>query len=278
MSLNAVIFGDLHCRFADIERVADEADRSDPPLCIFVGDFGFGDKRRVEGLEPRKWPLLDGRSPDEVLAPLVSLGCRLLYLLGNHDHDNEDQYLPIMRSKALNWTRNLDGRVVEVDGVRIAGLGGTFKQKAWWPGLEPTYASAEEYLADNPRRVWNFRNPWAGAREPHAKDRMNVGDRGSIFMDDFDAMRSLRADVLVTHEPPGSDFVRSLGATSWGVITELAEDMGAKAIIHGHVHHDYEEVLENDITVFGRGLSHGTHLDLGRFRPDFNDGRQLRFA
>jgi Icc-related predicted phosphoesterase len=278
MTLNAVIFGDLHCRFDDVERVADEIDRSEPPLCIFVGDFGFGDRRRIGGMDPRKWPFVDGRSPDEVLAPLVSLGCRFLYILGNHDHDNEDQYLPVVRSRALHWTRNLDGRVVEVDGVRIAGLGGTFKQKAWMPGGDAPYESAAHYLERNPKKVWHFRNPWAGHVQPHAKDRMNPGDRGSIFFDEFQALRGLQADVLVTHEPPGSDYVRSVGASCWDVISDLAQDMGAKAIIHGHVHHDYEETLDNGITVFGRGLAHGTFLDLGRFRPDFSDDRQMHYA
>lgn len=271
MSLNAVIFGDLHCRFDDIERVADEADRSDPPLCIFVGDFGFGDRTSVDGLDHRKWPLTDGRSPDEVLAPLASIGCRFLYVLGNHDHDNEGQYLPILRSRTLHWTRNLDGRVVEVDGVRIAGLGGVFKEKAWLPGTDPSYASAEDYLAANPKRVWNCRNPWSELREPRAKDRMTPSDRGSIFVDEFEALRSLRADVLVTHEPPASGYLRSVGVAGWSVISDLAEDMGVAAIVHGHIHRDYDDVLDNGISVFGRGISHGTSIDLGRFRPDYQE-------
>lgn len=279
MTLNAVIFGDLHCRFDDIERVADEIDRSEPPLCLFVGDFGFGDRSRVDGLDHRKWPLLDGRCPDEVLSPLSSLGCRFLYVLGNHDYDNETQYLPILRSETLHWSRNLHGRVVEVDGVRIAGLGGTFKQSAWKPGVDTRYESAEDFLAANPGMVWHTRNPWDGQVEPRAKDRMYPAHRGSIFPDEVEGLRRLRADVLVTHEPPGTDYLRERSpGMGWDLIADLARDMGASALVHGHIHCDYEERLDNGITVLGRGLSHGTSIDLGQFRPNCSDERRLRYA
>lgn len=251
MTLETIVFGDPHCDFTAIEEAAYDIDPLNPPLCIFLGDFGFGDKV-VKG----STILRDGRSPDEILAPLTDLGCRILYILGNHDFDNEDQYLPIRNSTVMR-VGNLNRSVVEIDGVRIAGLGGIFGGRVWntkaWERGEP---DAMKYRT---------RAEFALAKKSRWMDGLAVPHRAFIFPEDIDHMRDLRADILVTHEAPYSEVASETGHQ---VLGRLAEEMGVKAIIHGHLHHAYETELESGIAVIGRGKSDFVKMDLRQYAHD----------
>ncbi len=87
--------------------------------------------------------------------------------------------------------RNLHGRVLDVAGVRIGGLGGVFRERVWMPPSEPVHASAGEFL-----RVAGTGNKWRGG--------LPLRHRTTIFADAYYGLAKIRADVLVTHEAPGA--------------------------------------------------------------------------
>lgn len=51
---------------------------------------------------------------------------------GNHDTDNVENYQNLFED-GLFKSRNLHGRIVEIDGLRFAGLGGVFRGEVWFP-------------------------------------------------------------------------------------------------------------------------------------------------
>ena len=57
------------------------------------------------------------------------------WIPGNHDTDNEENYDNLFGSELSD--RNLHGRVIEIDGVRIAGLGGVFRGQVWRHRVKP---------------------------------------------------------------------------------------------------------------------------------------------
>ena len=151
---------------------------------------------------------LEGIDPDTVY-----------FIHGNHDTDSELNYDNLWGSGLAE--RNIDGRVVTLpSGLRLAGLGGVFRESVWYPTL-PTAPK--------------FRNRAEHARATPRQDRFRggVGRRhwSSIYPDDFDRLATLRADVLVTHEAPGYHN------NGFAILDTLAQSLGVKAAIHGH-HHD----------------------------------------
>ena len=151
---------------------------------------------------------LEGIDPDTVY-----------FIHGNHDTDSELNYDNLWGSRLAE--RNIDGRVVTLpSGLRLAGLGGVFRESVWYPTL-PTAPK--------------FRNRAEHARATPRQDRFRggVGRRhwSSIYPDDFDRLATLRADVLVTHAAPGYHN------NGFAILDTLAQSLGVKAAIHGH-HHD----------------------------------------
>lgn len=254
MSLETIVFGDPHCNYTAIEEAALDIDPANPPLCIFVGDFGFGDT--VGNKKTHDAVLLDPRPADEILRPLTDLGCQILYVMGNHDFENERQYSKFLESRTLR-TGNLHRRVIEVDGVRIAGLGGIFAGHVWEPNLWDL--GLPESLK------FHTRAQYALEKKSKWKDGLAIPHRQIIFPEDIEYMRTLEADILVMHEAPFSDETDDKGHH---VLNRLAEEMGVKAIIHGHLHWAYKTELESGIVVHGRGKSDSFKLDLGGFRND----------
>lgn len=77
---------------------------------------------------------------------------------------------------------------------------------------------------------------------------MPLRHRASIFRSDAAVLQYQKADILITHEAPTSlDY-------GFRALDQLAEDLSAKVIIHGHHHHSYEGVLRNGVKVRGAGL------------------------
>ncbi len=66
------------------------------------------------------------------------------WILGNHDTDSDPDHDNLFGAELAH--RNLHGRVVEIAGVRVAGLGGIFRESIWSPLLEPAYRSAADRL------------------------------------------------------------------------------------------------------------------------------------
>jgi len=206
-------FGDPHGNFDTFHEVV----RSErPEVAIFLGDMGL-------------------QRPFE--EEIGDAGCEVYWIHGNHDTDAE-QYHDFLFNSALA-ERNLCNRVVEVGGLRIAGLGGVFRGTVWHPrpknpgdAIEPPrFRSRGEFISAHRRTTWRGGLPRK--------------QRSTIFPEDFEILSSLKADILVTHEAP------SCHQFGFEVIDHLAERMGVHTIIHGHHHTDYVATLPNGIAVVG---------------------------
>ena len=138
------------------------------------------------------------------------------FIHGNHDTDSAADYDNLFGSQLAD--RNLHGRVVEIAGVQIAGLGGIFRGQVWRPPEDPNYRSAEDFA-----RTQGAGNRW--------RDGLSLKHRSTIFPDKYDQLAKLRAEVLVTHEAP---VVHPHG---FDAIDHLARQMQAHTTFHGH-HHD----------------------------------------
>ncbi len=156
----------------------------------------------------------------------------LKWIFGNHDMDSETMYDNLFQDRQ----GALHGRVEEVAGVRIAGLGGVFKGKVWRPDSLPVFRRERDFLNTLDRRKW-----WRGG--------LPLKMRYAIFPEDYDRLSLQRADILVTHEGPESHQhgFRALG--------DLARQMRVQIMLHGHHHVDYEALIHGGIKVYGLGLA-----------------------
>ncbi len=181
----------------------------------------------VRAQRPRALVLLgDIEAPvplQELMAPIEALGTQVWFIPGNHDTDRAPSWAALQA-----WPeRNLHGRVVEVAGVRIAGLGGIFRDEIWRPesSMAPRFDSLPAYL-DHLRRCthpddWDIRQQSLQVIKHHS----------SLFPDVFDVLAAQGADVLVTHEAP------SCHPQGFAGIDDLARALGVHTLFHGH-HHD----------------------------------------
>jgi Predicted phosphoesterases, related to the Icc protein len=265
MELETIIFGDPHCDFTAVEEVAMSVDPARPPLCIFVGDFGFTDvelSNWEQGTSRHGLPRIDTRTPDEILRPLADLGCRILHVRGNHDFDDQAQYGAVIGSHVLRGG-NLHCRVVEINGVRIAGLEGVFGGP-WQPKLNAIASPNRQHWLDTNKSYKN------GQRWCHSLEKqwgippgLQVRHRQFIWPDEYEYLRTLEADVLITHEAPLSPEC----PRGYQQINDLAADMGVKVIIHGHTHREYETLLENGVESRCAPIKSYLHLDLSQYAP-----------
>lgn len=143
------------------------------------------------------------------LADILGL-TEVFWIHGNHDTD-EERYYDNLCGSALG-ERGMRLRVIEIAGIRIAGLGGVFRQKIW-----DGYESPEAYL-----KSCGAGNRWRGG--------LPLRHRSSIFKSEIAALAAQRADVLVTHEAP------DLHEYGHPALTSLAATMGARKAFHGHQH------------------------------------------
>ncbi len=206
--------GDPHGRFGHLIEAV-HAHR--PAAVILLGD-----------VQPQK-PL------DIALAEILN-STEVHFIHGNHDTDSDADVDNLFGSTLA--ARNLHGRVVEIAGLRIAGLGGIFRQKIWAPP-EP----------------WHFESPAVYAAQCGKGNLWRGGiprkHRSSIFPIDYFALMHQRADILVTHEAP------SAHPNGWAAIDDLARSLQVRKAFHGHHHDnlDYSEFnRQRDFQVTGVGL------------------------
>ena len=95
--------GDPHGRF---DHIISLVKLHQPAAIVFLGDLECGLPLNV------------------ILKPILDL-TQIWFIHGNHDTDTQAHWDNLTQSGLGH--RNLHGRVVEIDGVRIAGLGGTFE-------------------------------------------------------------------------------------------------------------------------------------------------------
>ncbi|MFP4398178.1 MAG: metallophosphoesterase [Desulfonatronovibrio sp.] len=116
---------------------------------LFMGD-PHGDFqpaiRKAEEFRPEALILLGDQQPEASLDRIVrDISCPVWWILGNHDSD-QPHYL---KNHFSHWDFNLGNRVVEIAGIRIAGLGGEFRQEVWhpWDGEgRPKWNRRQDYL------------------------------------------------------------------------------------------------------------------------------------
>lgn len=101
------LLGDNHGNFDHVlETVEVSGER--PAAVIFLGD-------------------LECPAPfSACVAPIEAAGIQCWAIPGNHDSDTAENYTNLF-DDPLFHERNLHGRVVEIDGIRVAGLGGIFR-------------------------------------------------------------------------------------------------------------------------------------------------------
>lgn len=233
-----LLFGDNHGHFRHIIEAV-EAEK--PDAIVLLGD-----------IEPQR--------PLEVeLAPI--LGKTIVrFVHGNHDTDTDFNVRNVFESKLAHC--NLDGRVENICGVRIAGLGGIFRGKVWYPPEASKFASYADWLNASRRSI----KPGAFDQVQSTAARTH---RSTIFPDMYDRLSLLQADVLVTHEAP------SCHKYGFPAIDDLARALGVKAAFHGH-HHDslnYRDQWENlGFMAHGVGFCGVKDLDGAMVRPgDFDE-------
>jgi len=170
-------------------------------------------------LMPRAVILLGDNTPDRALHEELELALgitNIWWIPGNHDTDSAEYYDRQFHSKLAE--RNLHGRVVNIEGMRVAGLGGVFRTKIWNDNSKAN-ASAQSYAKSLPQA-----ERW--------RDGVPLRHRSTIFRADIDALSRRQADVLITHEAPN---LHEFGSV---VITALARTMRVRRAFHGHHHID----------------------------------------
>lgn len=208
-------YGDPHGCYAPLLK---EWERRDPSDVILIGDMDL------------ERPLTDE------LEPLFRRGTAVWWIYGNHDCDNETWYRNLTESHPEG---NLGNRVQSMCGLRVAGLGGVYRGRIWYPdGKEPPrFETREAYLATLPKS-----HRWRGG--------LPMRQRATIFPEDHELLGRQRADILVCHEAPSTHETGG-----FPVIDDLARKMGIRLIVHGHHHRGYEAELEGGIKVQGLAIA-----------------------
>ena len=196
-------YGDLHGKFS---HVLETVHKHRPEAIVLLGD--------VQAQRPLELEL------DEVLCLT-----EIWWIQGNHDTDSHKDHDNLFQSALAD--RNLHGRVVEIDGIRIGGLGGIFREKIWWPvpmGTKPTQPGLDDFQ----RHLDEQLSYGLISREKYRGEMLK--HQSTIFWRDWYGLYAKSADILVTHEAP------SCHPHGFVAIDELASSMGVKQAFHGHQH------------------------------------------
>jgi len=154
---------------------------------------------------------------------------KIWWIAGNHDFESPEKHNNLFNSALAD--KNLHLKVTEIAGLRVVGLGGIFLGRVWYPPQQPKWQGKEHYLNNQSLKV--------------QQAEMALKYKSAIWYDEFEALKSLKADVLVSHEAPGSH------RHGFHVIGELAEAMGVQQIFHGHLHENYVSFIKKNIKVSG---------------------------
>lgn len=206
--------GDVHGNIRGLGRALANA-ASRPKAVILVGDLG---------------------PPEPVgswLAPVRGLGIETWFIHGNHETDSNAVFLNMFHSPGSE--QNLNGRVVDIGGLRFAGLGGVFREEIWYPPQTPRFSNYDAYYDHWMPKTPKFQRhalPELAALvgKPVFNERMRK-HYSSIFPDVYHHLADQSADVLIVHEAP------SCHPNGFAAIDLLAQTMGVRWVVHGH-HHD----------------------------------------
>lgn len=150
--------------------------------------------------------------------------CDIWFIHGNHDSKTVAAFNALWGSEWKN--RNLHTKVVEIEGKRIAGLGGVFRGQIWMPPNRPMFFDPIHFCQYCPQeKLWNGGLP--------------LRHRTSIFPADIETLSEQQADILICHEAPKPHI------SGFAVINQLAEKMGVQQIYHGHHHENIDYSKSN---------------------------------
>ncbi len=216
--------GDCHGSISHVLTMLESVVRR-PAAVVFLGD-------------------MEMRLPfDQVVAPIEEMGVEVWFIHGNHDTDTPEIYRCLFESAYKS--RNLHGRVVEVAGLRVAGLGGVFRGSVWYPRVscdEISYFNGYADFVASQRRLWPQR---IRADEAQYLSRGKfLQHRSTIFKNDWASLAAKRADILVTHEAP------SCHPHGFVAIDQLARCLGVQSSFHGHHHDCLDYKVMNDVLKF----------------------------
>ena len=212
-------------------------------MILFVGDCHGDFEPILEAAASATAVILLGdQEPLDDLASILGpeIAAKTWWIFGNHDSD-DPEYIKHHSSMA---DRNLHCRVVEIDDLRIAGLGGTFRSNVLGVDRQTT-------LSDLPHvRPQDTRQSLALIRKDK---KLAPQDHTTIFPEDLNFMTRLasktRVDILVTHEAPES---HKLG---YRILGDAARALKARIHIHGHHHERYDAIIDGGVRVAGVGMS-----------------------
>ena len=208
-----LMFGDVHGGF---KHVLTAVTKNKPAAIIFLGD--------LEASKPLEKELAD---------VMTLLNGQVYFIHGNHDTDQQAFYDNLFNSSLAD--HNLHGKVMEIDGLKVAGLGGIFRSEIWHPEQlandgqdfsDTSYLNYQEYeVFEKNQHSWSQRgNP------AHLENKL-LKHKSSIFFEDWYELSQKKCDLLVTHEAP------SCHPHGFRAIDQLAREMNATSTFHGH-HHD----------------------------------------
>jgi predicted phosphodiesterase len=226
--MTIVFIGDIHQMWDRVERGLSHLG-TQPKAAVILGDVQC-DK-----------PL------DVVAAPLLSRGITVHWIFGNHDNDGGPgmwRFLTAPEHNPMTSERSLHACITEVEGVRIAGLGGTFRPRIWDPPSPPRL-HGRDALPDDVRQMGRL---W---RPEHIEALVHSLGTTAIWPEDYDFLASQRADILVTHEAPSSHPAGS------AALDALARAMGARLIVHGHHHVNYLATAGDGLQALGVAAAWG---------------------
>lgn len=220
-----LFFGDIHGEekgaFKYVENVVKA---KEPNAIIFLGDLGA------------QKPL------EQELAKVLNL-TDVYFIHGNHDSEDQNCYDNLFKSSLAH--KNLHGKVVDIDGKKIGGLGGVFRKEIWHPQINDgkDFKNYQAYYASllEQERVIQLKKTGKNEEVKTLTDPVLLNKAlthtSSIFYDDYWKLAEMECDVLVTHEAPSC---HPYGFTE---IDDLAKFMGASHTFHGH-HHDRLDYTE----------------------------------
>ncbi|MGZ8153544.1 MAG: metallophosphoesterase family protein [Methylovulum sp.] len=199
--------GDPH---GDFQAIIAAVHKHKPEAVVLLGDYDLD------------------RPLEKCLQEIIDL-TEIWWIAGNHDFQSPCKYNNLFNSALAD--KGLHLKVTEIAGLRVAGLGGIFLGRVWYPPQEPKWSDKQHYL----------RSQSATNRQPG----LSLKYQSAIWHNEFQALKTLKADILVTHEAPGSH------RHGFSVIGDLATAMGVKHIFHGHLHENYSRTIKNNIQVYG---------------------------
>ncbi len=206
--MSILIFGDPHGDWGPLRvAIADEL----PAAVIILGDCDLKRPLRAE------------------LASAFQAGIAVFHIYGNHEKDSAEHWDNLVVDHPQG---SLHAVVRTVGPFAVAGLAGVFKTRVWLPPGEPRFASRAELV-----RALRHQERWRGG--------VPLRQRDAIFPEDIAALAGARADILVSHEAPGTH------RHGFSILEALAKSLRARLVVHGHHHVSMDCVTADGIRVIG---------------------------